>query len=62
MGTIGFGQVIVISLLMLLVFGDVTKLSEKIKSGFSNTRHEKKTGKKGVEPLTFGFGNHCSTN
>ena len=47
MGTIGFGQVIVISLLMLLVFGDVTKLSEKIKSGFSNTRHEKKNRKKG---------------
>ena len=24
--------------------------------------YEKKTGKKRVEPLTFGFGNHCSTN
>ena len=47
MGTIGFGQIIVISLLMLLVFGDVTKLSEKIKSGLPNLRQEKKNRKKG---------------
>jgi Sec-independent protein translocase protein TatA len=47
MGTIGFGQIILISLLMLLVFGDVTKLSEKIKSSLPNFRHEKKNRKKG---------------
>jgi hypothetical protein len=23
---------------------------------------KKKPGKKGVEPMPFGFGNHCSTN
>ena len=66
MGNFSLGQLIILILLILLAFGDFSKLTKSLKHflnkhQFINTE-KKKTGKKGVEPLTFGFGNHCSTN
>ena len=38
----------------------IHNLTEHFKLHKKKTKIE--TGKKGLEPLTFGFGNHCSTN
>lgn len=65
MGNFSFGQLLILFLLVLLMFGDFSKILTNIKRIFTTRKSrvtKKKTGKKGVEPLTFGFGNHCSTN
>jgi hypothetical protein len=64
MRNVGFGQLVVLLLLCFLLFGDFTRIKEKVLevSHTFKIAYLKMTGKKGVEPLTFGFGNHCSTS
>ena len=65
MTTFSLGQIIIIILLTFLIFGDVSKIKRKIKNYTKKKikmyKTSKSTGKKGFEPMTFGFGNHCST-
>ena len=58
------GQIIILIILGFFLFSDFSKIKNylKIINKNYNTFINKKTGKKGVEPLTFGFGNQCSTN
>jgi hypothetical protein len=53
------------ALAFLIILSDFYTLKNKIAAVYSSAKTflaQKKTGKRGVEPLTFGFGNHCSTN
>ena len=62
MGTLNFLQILIAVLLIMLLFGDVKSLKFFFFSKFLKpSKKYKKTGKKGIEPLSFGFGNHCST-
>ncbi len=65
MGRFSVSQLIIFVLFCVLVFGDVPKMISNLKVFLKKRKFisiKKKTGKKGLEPLTFGFGNHCSTN
>ena len=63
-----FNQFIVIFLVGVLLFTDFSKILKTLRNFIKNNEIYKtikkkiNSGKKGFEPLTFGFGNHRSTN
>ena len=48
-------QIIILILMLVLIFGDIKELKKKLSIMLI-------TGKKGLEPLVFGFGNQYFTN
>ena len=42
MGTISISQLFVVCLLLLLMFGDISKFSKKIKKNFKSNKNRKK--------------------
>jgi hypothetical protein len=64
MRNIKFKQILILILIIFFFFGDFSNLKKTIKIFLKKLiiLLIKKTGKKGLEPLSFGFGNRCSTN
>ena len=63
MRNISLSQFLVVGFVCFLLFGDYGVIKKKVNKFIGKLiRLYKKTRKKGLEPLTFGFGNHCSTN
>lgn len=58
---ISFGQILIILILGVLFFGDLSHLTKNLNLAIKKLK-KRKSGKKGFEPMTFGFGNRCSTN
>ena len=47
MGTISLGQIVIVSLLLILIFGDVSQILKKFKLWFQSFKLQKKNRKKG---------------
>lgn len=61
---ISFAQILILLTLAFLFFGDISSLKKKSERNKEKIKKIKIeiTEEKGLEPLTFGFGNHYSTN
>ena len=77
---IGLGQIIIIFLIIILLWGNAPQLISNVSKSlndvlemFKKTANKIKklmikiekfnfSGEKGLEPLTYGFGDRCSTN
>lgn len=59
MRNISIYQVIILIFFSILIFSDFSYLKKQIHEFIKKLLN--KLGKKGVEPLPFGFGNHYST-
>ena len=64
MKTINIKQLLFLIIVLFLFFGDFFLLKKKFKNflHYFNNFIFKKSRKKGLEPLTFGFGNQSSSN
>ena len=48
MGTISFGQLFIVSLLLILVFGDMSSIIKKLNLWINNPKLKNKSKKKGI--------------
>ena len=66
MRNISISQLVAVIFIGILLFSDFSKIvnyfRDFIKNNkiYKNLKKKVNSGKKGFEPLTFGFGNHCS--
>ena len=67
--TLSIFQLFILIIILILFFGDIQYLKKNIntmlnyfyKNKNSILKKKKVSGKKGFEPLNYGFGNRCST-